>query len=206
MAIKNKGGRPKGSPNILTSELRNLLKELLASELIEAEKILEECDLEKRIALFHKLGSILIPRQSEEDARMQTIEGEGEEEIEKITFNMMGSKKQKDEEATEPVPAALLKELAKEREEKREKGRPKGSLNKKTMDSRERMKQIFISEYHYIKANLKELEPEKRFDFILKVAKLITPYQTSKSIAEREEPESDECVTFMNKGKGWVRA
>ena len=65
-----------------TSDLRVMLKELLVAELDDAEKMLSKCSLEQRVTLFNKLGALLIPRLTEEEAK----------ELEKPDGNMVHDK------------------------------------------------------------------------------------------------------------------
>ena len=59
---KKTGGRQKGTPNIITSEIRDNLKSILDSEIKQIPSLLNELDTEKRLNLLVKLLPYVLPR------------------------------------------------------------------------------------------------------------------------------------------------
>ena len=63
MAKGNKtGGRGKGTPNVITTELRSVLKSLLQRELENFPAYLEELDTKDRLDVLIKLLPYALPR------------------------------------------------------------------------------------------------------------------------------------------------
>ncbi|MCX2718755.1 hypothetical protein [Lentiprolixibacter aurantiacus] len=56
------GGRKKGTPNRITKELRNVLKEIIAQELEHLPSYLESIPDKKRIEILLKLMPYVFPR------------------------------------------------------------------------------------------------------------------------------------------------
>ena len=56
------GGREKGTPNKITKELRDTIKEVLESEFKILPKLLESLEPEKRLSLIIKLLPYAVPR------------------------------------------------------------------------------------------------------------------------------------------------
>ena len=61
---KKFGGRQKGTPNVLTKELRTLLKNVLYNELESLEEKLDELESRERIELVIKLMPYLFPKMT----------------------------------------------------------------------------------------------------------------------------------------------
>ena len=59
---KKYGGRKKGTPNKLTKELREVLKNILYSELERIEDLLETLEPKQRIELLIKLMPFIFPK------------------------------------------------------------------------------------------------------------------------------------------------
>lgn len=59
--MKN-GGRKKGTPNKITKELRETIKEILESEFKKMPEILKSLDPEKRMNLLIKLLPFVVPK------------------------------------------------------------------------------------------------------------------------------------------------
>ena len=168
MPVKKKPGRPAGAPNILTSQLRDLVKDLVRLELDQVQKLLSQCPLEKRVALVAKLGTLLIPRQTEEEAKNEEMS----DEVQIISIGPRLPDDKDDEPKAPAQPKDKPKKLI---------GRPKGSLNKSNRDNTERLKTIFVMEYYYVRDRLDELSPEMRLDFLFKMARLTVPKQSEKN-------------------------
>lgn len=159
----------------MVTNLRTLLKELLISELDQAEKLLQQCTLEQRVALFTKLSSLLIPKQTADEAKQQE---KPDDEVELVTLDIDGKH---EKEKPPPLSAKIKAQL-----KKLKPGRPKGSLNKKNRDARQRWTQIFLSEYDYIAPRLQDLSPHLRLNFLLKISPIVIPRETAKSLREKE--------------------
>ena len=61
---KKFGGRQKGTPNVLTKELRTLLKNVLYNELESLEEKLDELEPRDRIELVIKLMPYVFPKMT----------------------------------------------------------------------------------------------------------------------------------------------
>lgn len=61
---KKFGGRQKGTPNVLTKELRTLLKNVLYNELESLEEKLDELESRERIELVIKLMPYVFPKMT----------------------------------------------------------------------------------------------------------------------------------------------
>ena len=59
---KKHGGREKGTPNKLTKELRNVLKDIIYNELETLDEKLEELEPKERIELIIKLLPYTLPK------------------------------------------------------------------------------------------------------------------------------------------------
>jgi hypothetical protein len=59
---KKHGGREKGTPNKLTKELRNVLKDIIYNELESLDEKLEELEPKERIELIIKLLPYTLPK------------------------------------------------------------------------------------------------------------------------------------------------
>lgn len=59
---KKFGGRKKGTPNIMTSELRNILKSILLNRLESMEEHLENLDSKEQLELLVKLMPYVFPK------------------------------------------------------------------------------------------------------------------------------------------------
>lgn len=57
----NSAGRPKGQPNILTTELRERINDFLQSNWEEIEKEFKKLEPEKKLFFFEKLLKYIIP-------------------------------------------------------------------------------------------------------------------------------------------------
>lgn len=58
----NPNGRPKGKPNKLTAELRQLLKNTLAGELEQIPKLLSELPARERLDMLVRLLPFIVPK------------------------------------------------------------------------------------------------------------------------------------------------
>ncbi len=56
------GGRKAGTPNVITSEMRSILKQLIANELERLPATLESMEPEKRIDVILKLIPYVLPK------------------------------------------------------------------------------------------------------------------------------------------------
>ena len=61
-ATNNPFGRPKGVPNRLTKELRQVLKDIVAGELEQMPKLLENLEPKDRLELTIKLMAYCLPK------------------------------------------------------------------------------------------------------------------------------------------------
>jgi hypothetical protein len=69
------------------------------------------------------------------------------------------------------------------------KGRPKGSVNKITLDNRERITNFLDENYNQFQEDLNSLPPKDRVRFYLELYKLVTPKMRSLELNDmREEP------------------
>ena len=59
---KKYGGRQKGTPNILTKELRSVLKDIVYQELGDIQKCLELLESKERLELLIKLMPYVLPK------------------------------------------------------------------------------------------------------------------------------------------------
>tara|TARA_B100000787_G_C16188713_1_gene296168 strand:- start:2140 stop:2388 length:249 start_codon:yes stop_codon:yes gene_type:complete len=59
---KKYGGRQKGTPNILTKELRSVLKDIVYQELEQVQKCLELLESKERLELLIKLMPYVLPK------------------------------------------------------------------------------------------------------------------------------------------------
>ena len=183
------------TPEPTTSDLRVMLKELLMAELEDTEKLLSKCTLEQRVVLFNKLGALLIPRLTEEEAKEleKMVENEGIQHV-SFTVDDSGIASEK----PEPLRSSVKKRVD---ELLKKAGRPKGALNKKNRDARVRWKKIFVSEFKYIKERLDDLAPDKRLDFLLKISLLVIPRETVKSLNHKEQQQFGATIMDYNNGK-----
>jgi hypothetical protein len=62
----NKNGRPKGTPNRVTAELREWISNLIDSNKEQIEKDLMSIEPDKRLAMLEKLMQYVLPKQKEE--------------------------------------------------------------------------------------------------------------------------------------------
>tara|TARA_Y100000385_G_C12681535_1_gene462351 strand:+ start:84 stop:371 length:288 start_codon:yes stop_codon:yes gene_type:complete len=60
------GGRQKGTPNKVTSELKELLKEFILDEFKELKPRIEELDTNQRLQILTKLMPYALPKESEQ--------------------------------------------------------------------------------------------------------------------------------------------
>ncbi len=58
----NPSGRPKGTPNKITAELREIISDFLIENWPQIEKDFKVLDPEKRVALYEKFMQFTIPR------------------------------------------------------------------------------------------------------------------------------------------------
>ncbi len=58
----NPAGRPAGRPNLLTREMRLILKNIIANELEKIPDTLEKMELEKRLDVVLKLLPYVLPK------------------------------------------------------------------------------------------------------------------------------------------------
>ncbi|MHA1482482.1 MAG: hypothetical protein ACTSQA_03475 [Candidatus Heimdallarchaeaceae archaeon] len=65
---KKYGGRKKGTPNKLTKELRDLLKDIVYHELENIEERLDELDEKERLDMIIKLMPYVFPKLSSQNA------------------------------------------------------------------------------------------------------------------------------------------
>lgn len=68
----NPNGRPKGSPNKITSELKEWLKELLEGNRDQIKADLQAIEPEERVRLLFSLLPYIIPKQQAVSAKMET--------------------------------------------------------------------------------------------------------------------------------------
>ena len=59
---KKFGGRTKGTPNLLTKELRTLLKDILYDELDKTQEYLEQIEPKERLEIIIKLMPYVFPK------------------------------------------------------------------------------------------------------------------------------------------------
>lgn len=64
-----KGGRQKGTPNRITSELRGKIKDFLFDNWQTIESDFKNLEPEKRILLFEKLLKYVLPQQIESEVK-----------------------------------------------------------------------------------------------------------------------------------------
>lgn len=64
-AILNPKGRPKGTPNKATAELKELIKTFVENEIEEAENLLIELTPKERLDILCKLLPYVLPKQTE---------------------------------------------------------------------------------------------------------------------------------------------
>ena len=64
-AILNPKGRPKGTPNKTTAELKELIKTFVENEIEEAENLLIELTPKERLDILCKLLPYVLPKQTE---------------------------------------------------------------------------------------------------------------------------------------------
>lgn len=60
--LEKTGGRQKGTENLLTKELRNILKGLIAQQLETLPEVLNQLDNDKRVDAVIKLLPFVIPK------------------------------------------------------------------------------------------------------------------------------------------------
>ncbi|MET3730706.1 hypothetical protein [Moheibacter stercoris] len=63
--VLNPKGRPKGTPNKTTAELKELIKTFVESEIEEAENLLIELTPKERLDILCKLLPYVLPKQTE---------------------------------------------------------------------------------------------------------------------------------------------
>lgn len=82
----NPNGRPKGSPNKVTSELKERLKELIEGHFDQIEADLKTIDPEARIKLLFSILPYIIPKQQtiSEKAQIEMANKEWNENEERI--------------------------------------------------------------------------------------------------------------------------
>ena len=64
-AILNPKGRPKGTPNKATAELKELIKTFVENEIEEVENLLIELTPKERLDILCKLLPYVLPKQTE---------------------------------------------------------------------------------------------------------------------------------------------
>lgn len=75
-AILNPKGRPKGTPNKSTKEMKALIKTFVENELSNADELLAELTPKERLDILCKLLPYVVPKQTEivnEESRIVTI-------------------------------------------------------------------------------------------------------------------------------------
>lgn len=63
--VLNPKGRPKGTPNKTTAELKELIKTFVENEIEEAENLLIELTPKERLDILCKLLPYVLPKQTE---------------------------------------------------------------------------------------------------------------------------------------------
>lgn len=63
---KKYGGREKGTPNKLTSELRNILKEIISTEIEALPEALKGLEAKERLEIIIKLLPYVLPKEIEQ--------------------------------------------------------------------------------------------------------------------------------------------
>lgn len=58
----NPNGRPSGQPNKITSDVRNVLKNVVAEEIENIRTLLESCDVNTRLDIIIKLLPYILPK------------------------------------------------------------------------------------------------------------------------------------------------
>jgi hypothetical protein len=68
----NPNGRPKGTPNKVTSDLRAWVDELLSTNLHQIEKDLKELEPKERLMILEKFLSYTLPKRQSIDATIDS--------------------------------------------------------------------------------------------------------------------------------------
>lgn len=94
----NKNGRPKGKPNKVTGELRDVISGLLNEEMTTTKlrNILRKLDPEKRLAYLIKLTDFVLPKLKQTDLNVD-FENLSEEQLDLIIKRMLTPKKEQNE-------------------------------------------------------------------------------------------------------------
>lgn len=74
----NPNGRPKGSPNKVTAELREKIKNFLEDNWSQIEQDFSELDPEKRFMMYEKLLQFALPKLSQAEIRTPDIAQDSE--------------------------------------------------------------------------------------------------------------------------------
>ena len=176
--METKKRYPQAKPGMTSTELREVIKQLVNAELKDVQPLLDQCSLEKRAALLIRIGNTVLPRETAKDVKDEWINTGRNVDVMRLGDN------------EEDI-------LVYPREKKPKKaGRPLGAPNKKSQKIRERLEAVFISEYNYITGRLGELAPDKRIDLLLKLSLFTIPSQSAKELSN-EGNEKDEHVTML---------
>ena len=80
----NKAGRPKGSPNRTTEELRSLLKQFIDSNLDQLQADFDKLDPKDRLAFLDRIIKHVLPPVPPENL----LEGMSDEDLEKLVKHL----------------------------------------------------------------------------------------------------------------------